>query len=118
MTLMPRRFPYVNASPQTRALAQIEAHYFMHDCFVEEGQILAQAHRLHAIKGTIVQGRYDIVTPATTAYALHSVWPRSKLVIVPDAGHATGEVGITDGLINATDIFALTLPAPRTSSGA
>jgi proline iminopeptidase len=109
MTLLPRRGAHVGASAHTRALAQIEAHYFAHHCFIDEGHILSHADQLSAINGTIVQGRYDIVTPVTTAYELHKAWPRSKLVIVPDAGHATGEAGITDGLINATDMFALTL---------
>jgi proline iminopeptidase len=112
MTLMPRRAAPISASPHTCALAKIEAHYFKHKCFIEEAQLFKHMHKISHIKGAIVQGRYDVVTPATTAYALQQLWPAAKLSIVPDAGHATSEVGMTDGLINATDVFALNLLSP------
>jgi proline iminopeptidase len=94
------------ASPQTRALARIEAHYFMHQSFLDEGQILRNADRLAAIPGVIVQGRYDSVTPPVTAFELHKSWPGSRLEIVPDAGHATVETGIQRALVATTDGFA------------
>jgi len=40
-----------------------------------------------------------------TAWALHRRWPGSKLVVVPDAGHAAFEPGITKALLEATDGF-------------
>jgi proline iminopeptidase len=46
------------------------------------------------------------VTPAVTAWALHRVWPGSKLEIVANAGHATGEPGIAKAPVAATDFFA------------
>ena len=110
LTLMPRTPPAAPApsfaSPQTRALARIEAHYFMHQSFLEEGQILRNAGHLSAIPGIIVQGRYDSVTPPVTAYELHHLWPNSLLEIVPDAGHATVEAGIQRALVAATERFA------------
>ena len=54
----------------------------------------------------IVQGRYDVVCPAASAWALHKRWPKSKLVIVPDAGHSIKEPGILSALVQATDDFA------------
>lgn len=39
----------------------------------------------------VVQGRYDVVCPATTAYALKKAWPELTLHIVPDAGHSARE---------------------------
>jgi proline iminopeptidase len=110
LTLMPRTPPAAPApsfaSPQTRALARIEAHYFVNRSFMEEGQILARAQRLHGIPGMIVQGRYDSVTPPVTAFELHQRWPTSHLEIVADAGHATVESGIQRALVEATDRFA------------
>ncbi len=109
MTLLPRNRGGMTSvfSPHTRALAQIEAHYFIHDSFIGEGQILNNVHLLDTIPAIIVQGRYDVVTPPTTAYALHRAWPNSRLDIVPDAGHATGEPGTTRRLIAATDELAI-----------
>ena len=88
------------------AFARIENHYFVNRGFVEEGQLLRDAHRLSNIPGVIVQGRYDVATPARTAWDLSKVWPNGALEIVPDAAHAYDEPGILKALIAATDRFA------------
>jgi proline iminopeptidase len=54
----------------------------------------------------IVQGRYDVVTPMMTAWALRKAWPEADFRVVPDAGHAGSEPGIVDELVRATDRFA------------
>lgn len=88
------------------AFARIENHYFVHDGWFEEGQLIRDAHRLAGVPGVIVQGRYDACTPARTAWDLHRAWPQADFHIVPDAGHAFNEPGILDRLIEATDRFA------------
>ena len=88
------------------AFARIENHYFVNAGFVEEGQLLRDAHRLRGIPGVIVQGRYDVATPAATAWALHRAWPEAEFRLVPDAGHAFDEPGILHELVTATDAFA------------
>jgi proline iminopeptidase len=88
------------------AFARIENHYFLHGGFFEEGQLLRDAPKLAGIPGVIVQGRYDVATPAATAWELHKAWPASRLVLVPDAGHAGTEPGIQHHLVEATDAFA------------
>lgn len=88
------------------AFARIENHYFVHGGFFEEGQLLRDAPKLAGIPGVIVQGRYDVATPAATAWDLHKAWPASRLVLVPDAGHAGTEPGIQHHLVEATDAFA------------
>lgn len=88
------------------AIARIENHYFRHDCWVGEGQLLVNAGRLSGIPGIIVQGRHDCCTPPSAAFALQQVWPDADLRIIPDGGHVFTEPGITDGLIRASDYFA------------
>ncbi len=88
------------------AFARIENHYFRHGGWLEEGQLLREAARLAAIPSVIVQGRYDVVTPARTAHELHRAWPRAAFYLVDDAGHAYSEPGILHRLIEATDAFA------------
>lgn len=90
------------------ALARIEVHYFRNLCFLEDGQLLRNVHRLAGIPGVIAQGRYDVVTPPISAWDLHRAWSGSELVIVPDAGHAFDEPGTLDVLLDATDEFART----------
>ena len=98
------------ANPEPRradTLARLETHYFVNNGFLERDEILLQdvAH-LTSIPGTIIQGRYDMVTPPRTAYRLNKAWPGSMLEIVPDAGHAAGEPGTIDGLVRATNTYA------------
>lgn len=90
------------------AFARIEAHYFVHGAWLKtDTQLLDDAERIAHIPGVIVQGRYDVVCPAASAWALHKRWPASKLVIVPDAGHSITEPGIVSELVQATDDFAM-----------
>ena len=88
------------------AFARIENHYFVHKGFMEEGRLLANVDRLKDIPGVIVQGRYDLATPATSAWELHKAWPAAQFHLVEVAGHAYNEPGILDKLIGATDAFA------------
>ncbi len=88
------------------AFARIECHYFIHrGFFVSDTQLLDGVPKIQHLPGVIVQGRYDVVCPMETAWALHRRWPQAALVIVPDAGHAAFEVGIAAALVAATDRF-------------
>ena len=88
------------------AFARIECHYFMHrGFFSSDTELLDRVDRIRHLPGVIVQGRYDVVCPARTAWMLHQRWPESALVMVPDAGHAAFEPGIASALIDATDRF-------------
>jgi proline iminopeptidase len=88
------------------AFARIEAHYFMHGGFLDGDEALLDGvTALRHLPCVIVQGRYDVVCPAETAWALHQRWPGSRLVMVADAGHAAFEPGITAALVAATDEF-------------
>jgi proline iminopeptidase len=92
------------SSPHTAlSLARIEAHYFVHDIFLEPDQLLRQAHRLHGIPGVIVHGRYDIICPIQNAFELNRAWPEARLQVVPDAGHSASEPGIRAALVQATE---------------
>jgi proline iminopeptidase len=87
-----------------RAFARLENHYFINAGFLEEdGQILRNMALLLEVPGTIVQGRYDMICPPVSAQRLHEAWPRSRLVIVPRAGHALSEPGISAELVRTTD---------------
>lgn len=90
------------------AFARIECHYFMHKGFFEPQDMLIRgAGRLKGIPGVIAHGRYDVVTPLTTAWELAKAWPDADLHIVPDAGHTATEPGIVDVMVRASDRFAL-----------
>ena len=88
------------------AVARIECHYFINDCFFDtDNYLIENVDRIRHIPSVIVHGRYDIVCPFTNAWDLHRAWPEAKLEIIADAGHAATEPGIADALVRATDRF-------------
>lgn len=89
------------------AFSRVECHYFINKGFMEtDGQLLKNVDKIRHIPGVIVQGRYDVVCPMDSAWALHREWPEAELIVVPDAGHSAFESGISKALVAATDKFA------------
>ena len=109
VTLLPRPELVAQMAEPAHALAfaRIENHYFINAGWMTEGQLIANASLLGGIPTVIVQGRYDVCTPATTAWDLHRALPNAEIVIVADAGHGYDEPGNLDALITATDRFAV-----------
>ncbi|EIW83954.1 prolyl aminopeptidase serine peptidase [Coniophora puteana RWD-64-598 SS2] len=87
------------------AFARIENHYFVNEGFMRDGQLLEKQEidKIRHIPCIVVQGRYDVVCPATTAWQLKKVWPEITLHIVADAGHSSREPGIEKLLVEAAD---------------
>jgi proline iminopeptidase len=89
------------------AFARIECHYFMNrGFFTSDNYLIENVGRLKKIPAVIVQGRYDVVCPMDSAWALHRAWPEADFMLVPDAGHSAFEPGIAKALVSATDKFA------------
>jgi proline iminopeptidase len=90
------------------AFARIECHYFVNNGFFDAGRELLDPRnvaRIRSIPGVIVQGRYDVVCPMESAWALHRAWPEADLRVVGDAGHSAMEPGTVHELVEATDRF-------------
>ena len=86
------------------AFARIECHFFANKGFFpEDGWLLNNIATIRNIPGWIVQGRFDVVTPLASAWALKTAWPQANFEIIWDAGHASTEPGIVDALVRATD---------------
>ena len=89
------------------AFARIECHYFVNGAFLEvEDQLLRDVDRIRHIEAVIVQGRYDVVCPLDSAWALHRAWPEADFVITPDSGHSAFDPPNSRALVAATDRFA------------
>lgn len=85
-----------------RAFARLENHYFHNRIFLPpEKQILARMERIAHIPGVIVQGRQDVICPPVSAWKLAQTWPGARLKMVPRAGHALSEPGLTAELLKA-----------------
>lgn len=87
------------------SLAPLEAYYIVNNCFIPEGYILKNAHKLSKIPTVIVQGRYDMVCPPIQAYKFHTALPGSKLYFVI-AGHSSQDREINKKLIEETKRMA------------
>jgi proline iminopeptidase len=86
------------------AFARIECHFFANGGFFDsENWILENVGKLADIPGCIGQGRFDVVTPMDSAWRLKTAWPKARFEVVWDAGHASTEPGIVDGLVRATE---------------
>lgn len=83
-------------------LATLESHYLLNQFFIEENQILANAHKIRHIPTYLIHGRYDMISPLATAWELHQELPSSNLSIVRDAGHSDREAGMIEALIIAS----------------
>jgi proline iminopeptidase len=86
------------------AFARIECHYFVNRAWLDAPRdLLGNVAKIRHLPGVIVQGRYDVVCPMESAWALHRAWPEADLHVTPDAGHAASEPGNLRALVGATD---------------
>jgi proline iminopeptidase len=86
------------------ALARIVTHYFHHNAWLADGQLLRDAGRLAGIPGVLIHGRFDLGGPADTAWLLARAWPNAELHLV-ETGHAGGGE-MTTRMLEATNRFA------------
>lgn len=85
-----------------RAFARLENHYFVNGGFLEgDGWIVQNLATIAHLPVTIVQGRFDMICPPTSAWKLAQGLPNARLHMVPMAGHALSEPGISEALVQA-----------------
>ncbi|KAI1260453.1 proline iminopeptidase [Xylariaceae sp. FL1019] len=105
----PNAFDKLDDAQWCRTHALFEAHYItVNKGWMEDGYLLRPENmaKIKDIPGRIVQGRYDMVCPPTTAYKVHKAWTSSKLQIIHDAGHSASEPGTYAALVQACDELA------------
>jgi proline iminopeptidase len=89
------------------AFVRICTHYFAHDAWLEDDELLRNAHLLRRIPGVLIHGRLDLGSPLRTAWELQRAWPAAYLVVIDDDGHTGGDATRSAVLI-ATERFAQT----------
>lgn len=88
------------ASDYARAFARLENHYFLNRGFLPEDRwIEKNRSRIEPLPADIVQGRFDMVCPPAAAVRLATGWERARLHIIPQAGHALSEPGVSARLV-------------------
>lgn len=81
------------------AFSLIENHYMANNCFLKEGQLLADAPKLSGIPTVICHGRYDVICPPIAAWRVMKAIPGARLVLVEAAGHSGSAPPMRSALI-------------------
>jgi proline iminopeptidase len=90
---------------------RIFAHYAAHDFFVDDDELLRNAHRIAHLPAHLITGRYDCCTTPENAHDLKAVLPRATLEIVPGAGHYPTEPTFARAVARAAQQFLKSLGA-------
>lgn len=86
------------------AFVRICTHYFAHEAWLDDEQLLRDAHRLKGIPGILIHGRLDLSSPLLTAWELAQAWPDADLRIIEDSGH-TGSPSMGVAVLDAIATF-------------
>lgn len=73
------------------AIANVEAHYFINNCFIPPGYILDNLKKIAHIPATVVQGRYDFCTPPYSAVDLLDAYGGNLSLHMVNNGHLRSE---------------------------
>jgi proline iminopeptidase len=86
-----------------QVFARLVTHYWSNGCFLADGQIAANLHRIKDTPAVLIHGRCDVSGPLDTAWDLHRAWPASRLIVLEDTGHR-GDT-MTAATVEALDEF-------------
>ena len=90
--------------------ARVVTHYFRNLAWLDP-PLLSRAAALAGLPAVLINSRFDLSTPLSTAWSLHKAMPRSELVIVPGALHGTLYGPLAAEIVKAGDRFAATAGA-------
>ncbi|MFI9504432.1 prolyl aminopeptidase [Nocardia sp. NPDC052566] len=82
------------------AFVRICTHYFAHHAWLEDNQLLRDAHQLADIPATLIHGRLDLAGPLRAAWDLARAWPAAELHIIDESGH-TGSPAMREAILTA-----------------
>jgi proline iminopeptidase len=95
------------ADPRFRlGFARIVTHFWRHGCWLGDVDLIAGAAKLAGVPAALAHGRLDVSGPPDIAWRLSRTWPGATLTLFDDAGHGSGEPGVTEFLVRSTDAFA------------
>lgn len=84
------------------AFSVLENYYMMNGCFLQDDQLLKEAGRIAHIPTFIVNGRFDVICPPETAYALATRLKTVKVEFTP-AGHSQSEPETLTALVRGVE---------------
>ena len=108
MTLLPNpeSVKEITSGESTLNIARIECHFALNNFFMPtDNYILENAYLINDIPLRIVQGRYDVICPASSAWDLHNAMPHSDLRIVSDGAHSPMDTSMASALVEGSEDF-------------
>jgi hypothetical protein len=102
--------PQVLTIPPKLTFVRICTHYFAHAAWLQDGQLLRDAHHLKDIPGVLIDGRLDLSGPLLTAWELAQAWPEAELMIIEDSGHTGSPAMRKNAVLDAIAKFDPALP--------
>lgn len=91
----------IQSDPATLAIALLETHYFMNQCFIPDNFILDNIELIKHIPCHVVQGRFDMCTPAVGAYQLAQAYGDKVSLQWVNSGHLRTDPGMIEALQQA-----------------
>ena len=88
-------------SYEALAIAKIETHYFVNDCFLEDNYIINNLKKISSLPCVIIQGRHDVICPPQNAINLAKKLKKSKIEIVEDGGHSAFEESMFNQVVKS-----------------
>jgi proline iminopeptidase len=96
------------ADKKALSIGRTECYYTLHNFFIEpDTWVLDNAAAIADIPCWLVQGRYDVICPAKSAWDLHKALPKSKLMFVQLGAHSPLDAAMVDGLVGATEEYKM-----------
>ena len=92
--------------------ARLVTHYFRHQAWLAPNQLLDQIGVLADIPASLIHSRLDLAAPLETAWLLHQLWPRSRLIVLDGGIHSGSGHGMAEAVANEAQSFAAMLASP------
>jgi proline iminopeptidase len=73
------------------AVAKLETHYFLNNCFIPDNYIIDNINRINAKPLYVVQGRFDNCTPPISAYKLSNAYGSNMTLQFVNSGHSRSD---------------------------
>ncbi|KAK4495296.1 hypothetical protein PRZ48_013626 [Zasmidium cellare] len=95
----------VREDPNAVSIARLELYYFLNGCFVPENHILDSVGRIRHLRCRVVQGRFDMCTPAVSAHDLRDAYGEQLELKVVNSGHLRSDPEMNVALQKAASSF-------------
>lgn len=87
------------------ALSLLETHYLLNGCFIPENYILDTIGKIKHIPCRIIQGRFDLCTPAVSAYELARAYGTNAQLQPVNSGHLPTDPNMKEALVETIRSF-------------